>query len=164
MLGLDEYFCHPFVEGASEEDIAKTVEDDFIMPNSIQNPGVIVRVRASCSKNLEPYSFNKCNAKESQKAVDFKTCQNYIKNAESNYCCLFSAKAAVDVYFCEELNEAQTQNMSETVKEIDSHYEMNDVKYMNCSPKIPDPTPDPDYSFGLNFNLLLLAYLFILII
>ena len=53
--------------------------------------------------------------------------------------------------------------MSDTVTEIDSHYEMHNVKYMNCSPKI-DPTPDPDSSFGLNFNLLVLAYLFILII
>ena len=63
MLGLNEYFCHPFDKEASEEDIDKTVNEDFIMPNSIQNPGVIVRARASCSKNVEPYSFNKCNAK-----------------------------------------------------------------------------------------------------
>ena len=167
MLGLDEYFCHPFDEGASEEDIAKTLEEDFIMPNSIQNPGVIVRVKASCSKNVEPYSFNKCNPKESQKIINFQTCQNYIKNAESDYCCLFSAKAgesSKDVYFCEELNETQAHNMIETVKEIDSHYEMYDVKYMNCSPKIPDPDSEPDNSFGLNFNLFLLVYLLILII
>ena len=181
MLGKNEYFCHPFDKGASEEDIDKTVNEDFIMPNSIQNPGVIVRARTSCSKNVEPYSINKCNPEESQKAINFQTCQNYNKDTESDYCCLFSAKAgesSSDVYFCEELNEAQAQNMDETVKEIDSHYEMYNVKYMNCSPKIPDPDsesdsesdsdsdPDsePDNSFGLNFNLFLLVYLLILII
>ena len=69
-----------------------------------------------------------------------------------------------NVYLCEEINEAQAKDMNKTVNDIDSHYEMYNVKYMNCTPDLPDPVPEPTAAFGLNFNLLLLVYLLILII
>ena len=167
MLGINEYFCHQFNEGATEEDIATTINNDFILPNLENNPGAITRARGSCSKDVEPYTFNKCKAEESQNPKNFETCKDYKKDSNSDYCCLFSAnmgKNSDDVYFCEEINEAQAKNMSQTVYDIDSHYEMNNVKYMNCTPDLPDPDPEPSSAFGLNFNFLLLVYLLILII
>ena len=166
MLGKNEYFCHQFDEEATEEEIAKTVNEDFILPTLENIPGVITRARASCSKDVEPYTFNKCKAEESQSSKNFETCKDYTKDSNSDYCCLFSANMgdSDNVYFCEEINEAQAKDMNKTVNDIDSHYEMFNVKYMNCTPDLPDPVPEPTAAFGLNFNLLLLVYLLILII
>ena len=167
MLGSNEYYCHEFNEGANEEEINNTVYNDIIKPYEENIFGVLVRARASCSENVKPYSFNKCHPEESQKLNNLETCTNNEKDSQSDYCCLFSATVGENddqAYFCEELNEAQANNMNKTVNDIDSHYEMNNVKYINCNPKIPEPEPQPDDAFGINYNLLLLVYLFILII
>ena len=166
LLGNNEYYCHKFIEGATEEEIETQVNNDFILPSIQDFYGTIIRARASCDKNVEPFSFNKCKAEESQNMTNFGTCKDYQKDSQSDYCCLFNAKVGKsddDVYFCEEINETQAKNMDQTVYDINAHYEMNYVKYMNCSPEIPDDHI-PNHAFRFNFNLLLLVYLFILII
>ena len=169
MYGKNSFYCSQFDANATESDIKRKIKEDVIKYHEKYTPGVMVRAKASCKGDVEPYSFSKCTAMETQRNEQFGNCTNFEKNSE--YCCLFSAQVMENenVYFCEEVNMEQSKDMENTTLNIDRHYEMHDVKYLGCSPEIIPDTPDTpekstSYGFCLNHNLVLFAYLFMLLL
>ena len=169
MFGQNQYFCETFDKNATEEDISKKMETDYINYYHTNNPGTYVRARANCKSDVEPYPFNKCTAEQTQVNNELKSCSNFERNSDSNYCCLFSASvvdgsSSQQVNFCEELSKSQAIKYTETEVDIESNSGMNDVKFMmNCTPSVPENEDEELFSYKIDFNFLIFTYLLILI-
>ena len=169
-LGNNNFFCHPFKEGATKEEIEKKLIEDYISPAEKNLPGIFHKIKGSCDSDVEPFENKKCIPEDSQRLNQFGNCTYFDKTSESNYCCLFTGKTFNnrDAYFCNELNEQEAKKMDETVDKIDKKYEMNDIQYLNCIPTKPEPDPIPDdgkKNAGFYLKLkLFVCYIFLILL
>ena len=98
-----------------------------------------------------------------------KSCSNFERNSDSNYCCLFSASVvdgsgSQQVNFCEELSKSQAIKYTETEEDTESNSGLNDVKFMmNCTPSVTENEDEELFSYKIDFNFLIFTYLLILI-
>ena len=162
-LGNNQIFCGEFPESATENEIDSQFKTDYL--DHLESTGVKARGKVSCTGDIDTDSFtwNKCKIEDTQRTQQFGNCTNFKKEKDSDYCCLFSANlrddSEIEVQFCEELDENQAKNANQIAKNIDSSSPMYNVKYLTCSPEIPDekesdrPSGSCEY---LNINLIII--------
>ena len=160
LFGQNHFHCEEFNKTADQSEIDSKIKSDTIDVYSDLFPGAVVKVRASCTQDVEPFKGNKCSIEDTQSVENLGSCANFNKNVSSDYCCLFSGKVShkessrsTDVYFCEEIAESEVNDMDEAAKNIDRRSEMFDVAYIKCNPDIPEITPLS--GFNINYNKLL---------
>ena len=160
LFGKNHFYCSEFNKSAEQYEIDSKIKNDTIDVFNKLFPGAIVKVKASCTQDVEPFKGNKCSIEDTQSNENFGSCANYNKNVSSDYCCLFSGKVSekessryTDVYFCEEIEHYEIDDMEETATKIDRGSEMFDVAYIKCNPDRPIITPIyPISGFYLNYN------------
>ena len=156
-LGNNQIFCEEFQKDATENEIDSSFKSAFLEP--LENKGVKTRGKVSCTGDIDTDSFtwNKCKIEDTQRTQQFGNCTNFKKDKDSDYCCLFSAylldDKEIEVHFCEELNENQAQNGNQMAKDIDSKSPMHNVKYLTCTPEIPQ---EDSFKY-VNFNLFIIV-------
>ena len=169
--GKDHYFCEEFEDSASQEEIDSRI-NEYISIYEIKVPGLFVTGQGSCSKDIIPYERNKCTIEDTQNDSGFGNCTEFIKNNDSNYCCLFSGKlrevdseSETNVQFCKEVNKTEIktkEDIKDIAKKIDMNSEMIDINYLSCSPNIPED--EGGYIIVRFYKLLFLISLLIILV
>ena len=145
LMGNNQFFCQEFNKNADQSEIDSVMKEDFLDRYSKLYFGAIVKAQASCSQDVKPFEGNKCSIEDTQKTNQFGNCTTFEKNKDSDYCCLFSGNVGhqdgknTPVHFCNELDQSQTKDMIDISGKIENNTGMNNVKYISCSPSIPDP-------------------------
>ena len=168
--GKDQYFCEEFEADPSQEEIDSRI-NQYIKIFEDKVPGLFVTGKGSCSEDIKPYKRNKCTIEDTQKDSDFGNCTGFLKDDDSNYCCLFSGKLKevdsgieTNVQFCKEIDKTEIKTKEDMINisnKIDMNSEMDDIKYLSCSPDIPEEEGNNYLKF---YKLLFLISLLIIFV
>ena len=162
IMGKNQFFCESFDKSATVEDISSKMDEKV---ESMENKflGAVVKAKANCTGDVEPFVGTYCNIEDSQNSTEFNNCSAFKKQNDDDYCCLFSGNVLQynddkqNVNFCYEVNKKESSNMDNVADNIDSINRMINIKYLNCTPEIPVNPPKGNHFFlNINFFFILL--------
>ena len=168
IFGKNTYFCQEFAKSATQSEVDSTIEELYVSSVLEHYYGVVVKAQGSCVNDVMPFGGNKCNIEDTQLETKDKltNCTNNKRDKSSDYCCLFTGRAwnyhgkQIDVHFCKELSEEQTNDMGESIRRIEIDTGIFDVIGQYCYPE--NDMLDLVAS-NINYNLFIFGLLLILI-